>query len=317
MFPTEPPDIVSEAVRVLELAGSVQVRALASGSWGVHFEPGPPAIFHLVEHGACWVRVPEQAPMHLVAGEVVLVKAGVAHDIVSSPDAPTRRSVSPAERPLSQTVSYHLGRGRPECTFICGAAHFSGGGQHPLLTLLPDVLHLSAHDAPDAARLVRQMEREATDSRPGADLIVRRLSDVFFVQVLRAWFESQPVGRGGWLAAASDSQIGAALRAIHKDPSRHWSVSALARESALSRSSFAERFARLCGEPPMHYVARWRVLRATGALRDGHQTVASIAGSVGYASVAAFVRAFTRLMGVSPATYRRRARHTLLRTTPD
>lgn len=307
MRPVDRPDIVSEAVRVLELAGSVQVRALASGTWGVHFEAGPPAIFHLVEHGECWVRVPEQPPMRLVPGEVVLVKAGVAHDIVSAPDGPTRRSVTPAERPQYTTVSYHLGRGSPECTFICGAVHFGGAAQHQLLTLLPEVLHVAAHDAPDAAALVRQMEREATDGRPGAELVVSRLSDLFFVQVLRGWFERQPPGGGGWLTAASDRQIGAALRAIHLEPSRHWTVSALARESALSRSLFAERFARLCGEPPMHYVTRWRVLLATRALRDGHQTVASIAWSVGYASVAAFVRAFTRLMGVSPAAYRRHA----------
>jgi transcriptional regulator GlxA family with amidase domain len=177
--------------------------------------------------------------------------------------------------------------------------------------LLPVVLHIASNGAPDAttlAALLREMEREASAGRPGADLIVRRLSDVLFVQILRAWLESQPLGGGGWLAAATDPQIGAALGAIHNDPSRRWSVTALAREAALSRSLFAQRFARLCGEPPMHYVARWRVLLAAGPLRDSHETVASIAASVGYVSVAAFVRAFTRLMGVSPSTYRRRAR---------
>jgi transcriptional regulator GlxA family with amidase domain len=137
-------------------------------------------------------------------------------------------------------------------------------------------------------------------------LIIRRLSDVFFVQILRAWFERQSVG-GGWLAAVSDPQIGVALRSIHNDPSRQWSVSALAREAALSRSMFAAHFAQLCGEPPMHYVARWRVLLAAERLREGRQTVASIATSVGYASVASFVRTFTRLTGESPASFRRRA----------
>jgi AraC-like DNA-binding protein len=296
-------------LRVLEVVGSVQVRAVASGSWGVHFEAGEPAIFHLVEHGEGWVRVPDHVPIHLLPGEVVLVRAGVEHDIVHSPTGATRRSVSPANRPLYHAVSYHLGRGRPECVFICGAVHFASAAQHPLLTQLPVLLHVTAADAPDAielAVLLRQMQREATDGRPGADLIIRRLSDVFFVQILRAWFERQPVG-GGWLAAVSDPRIGVALRSIHTDPSKHWSVSALAREAALSRSLFAARFAQLCGEPPMHYVARWRILLATEPLRDGRETVASIATSVGYASVASFVRAFTRLMGESPASFRRRA----------
>jgi AraC-like DNA-binding protein len=301
---------VSDALRVLELSGSVQVRALASGTWGVHFEAGQPAIFHLVERGECWVRVPHHPPVRLRPGEVVLVKPGVAHDIVSSPAGPTRRSVSPAERPQYHSISYHLGRGTPQCVFMCGAVHFGASGQHPMLTLLPEILHVAATDAPDAATLsalLRQVALEASQGRPGADLIVRRLSDVFFVQVLRAWLETQPIGGGGWLAAASDPQIGAALRAIHNNPGQRWSVASLAREAAVSRSLFAARFARLCGEPPMHYLARWRVLLGAQALRDGRQTVAVVAEGVGYASVAAFSRAFTRLMGVSPAGYRNQA----------
>jgi AraC-like DNA-binding protein len=173
------------------------------------------------------------------------------------------------------------------------------------------VLHVSGSGAPDAATLaalMHQVANEAGEGRPGADLIVRRLSDVFFIQMLRAWMEAQPGTGGGWLAAVNDPQIGKALRAIHDDPRRRWSVAALAREAAQSRSSFAAQFAQLSGEPPMQYVARWRVLLAAEALRGGNQTVASIAPSVGYSSVAAFVRAFTRLIGVSPVEYRRRAR---------
>ena len=286
------------------------MRALASGTWGVHFEAGQPAIFHLVERGECWVRVPDHPPVRLRPGEVVLVKPGVAHDIVSSPAGPTRRSVSPAERPRYHTISYHLGRGRPQCVFMCGAVHFGASAPHPLLTLLPEILHVPATDAPDAATLsalLRQVALEAGEGRPGSDLIVRRLSDVFFVQVLRAWLEAQPAGGGGWFAAASDPQIGAALRAIHNNPGRRWSVASLAREAAVSRSLFAARFGRLCGEPPMQYVARWRVLLGVQALRDGPGTVAAVAQGVGYASVAAFSRAFTRMMGMSPTAYRNRA----------
>jgi AraC-like DNA-binding protein len=163
---------------------------------------------------------------------------------------------------------------------------------------------------PDASTLAAQMHQvasEAAEGRPGADLIVRRLSNVFFIQVLRAWMEVQPGTGGRWLAAVNYPLIGKALRAIHDDPRRRWNVAALAHQAALSRSSFAAQFARL-GEPPMRYVARWRGLVAAEALRDGNETVASIATSVGYSSVAAFVRAFTRLIGVSPVEYRRRAR---------
>ena len=93
-WPADQPDVLSEVLRVLEVVGSVQVRALASGNWGVHFEAGNPAIFHLVEHGECWVRVPDHVPVHLIPGEVVLVRAGVAHDIVHSPTGATRRAAT-------------------------------------------------------------------------------------------------------------------------------------------------------------------------------------------------------------------------------
>jgi len=310
-WPPDKPDLLSEAIGAIELAGSVQVRALASGNWGIHFDAGDPAIFHIVERGECWIRLEDHGPLRLLPAEVAVIKPGLAHDILNSPTARASRSVSPSERPLRHSVSYHLGRGRPHSIFMCGALHFGLAAKHPLLSLLPQVLHVSGSGAPDAATLaalMHQVANEAGEGRPGADLIVRGLSDVFFIQVLRAWMEAQPGTGGGWLAAVNDPQIGKALRAIHDDPRRRWSVAALAHEAAQSRSSFAAQFARLSGEPPMQYVVRWRVLLAAEALRDGNETVASIATSVGCSSVAAFVRAFTRLIGVSPVEYRRRAR---------
>jgi AraC-like DNA-binding protein len=296
---------------VIDLVGCAQVRAIATGNWGLHFEAGEPAMFHLVERGECWIRVPEYPPVRLVPGEVVLIKAGIPHDILSAPTARPKRSISPSHRPVQQCVSMPLGRGEPRAVFICGTIHFGQSVQHPLLGLLPPVLHIPASDAPDAvglAAVLRRLTQEAGEGRPGADFIVRRLSDVFFVQILRAWVEAHPDRAGGWLAAANDPQVGAALRAIHSDPGRAWTVETLAREAALSRSLFAARFRRLSGETPMHYVARWRVLLAAHALRAGRDTVASLAAGVGYASVAAFVRAFTRFVGMTPAAYRQAGR---------
>lgn len=266
-------------------------------------------MFHLMERGEGWIRLPQHLPVRLVPGEVVLVRAGIAHDVVSSPTARPRHSVSPSERPLANSLSYRLGRGEPRATIICGAFHFGPAVEHPLLTLLPDVLHLAESEAPDAVAMVtllRQVAREAVAGRPGADLIVRRLTSALFAQILRAWLEAQPAG-GGWLAAMRDPQIGAALAAIHHAPARRWTVAALGREAAMSRSLFAARFPRLVGEPPLHYVARWRVLMAAQALREGRGTVASIATMVGYASLASFGRAFTRFVGVGPAAYRARS----------
>jgi AraC-like DNA-binding protein len=261
-----------------------------------------------VERGECWIRAADHAPLRLLPGEVVLIKAGIPHDILGTPTARPKQSISPARRPVQQCVSLQLGRGVPRAVFICGTFHFGQTLQHPLLGLLPALVHLSSSSAPDAvelAALLHRLAQEASEGRPGADFIVRRLSDVFFVQIIRAWMEAHPVHAGGWLAAANDPQIGAALRAIHSDPGRAWTVETLSREAALSRSLFAARFRKLCGETPMRYVARWRVLLATHALRAERETIATVAADVGYASVAAFVRVFTRTVGMSPAAYRR------------
>jgi AraC-like DNA-binding protein len=298
---------------VIDLVGCAQVRAMATGNWGLHFEAGEPAMFHLVEVGECWIRAADFAPLRLVPGEVAFVKAGIPHDILSTPTSRPKQSISPSRRPVQQCVSLQLGRGAPRAVFICGTFHFGQTLRHPLLGLLPPLIHLSASGAPDAAELaalLRRLAQEASEGRPGADFVVRRLSDVFFVQILRAWVEAHPDRAGGWLAAANDPQIGAALRAIHSDPGRAWTVETLSREAALSRSLFAARFRRLSGETPMRYVARWRVLLAAHALRSGRETVAALAADVGYASVAAFVRAFTRSIGMSPVAYRRAGRAT-------
>jgi AraC-like DNA-binding protein len=307
-WPADRPDLVSEVVSTLGLAGSVQVRAEASGPWGVHWDAGRPAMFHLMELGDGWISVPGEAPVHLSQGDVVLLKPGVAHDVLGSRHGRARHSASPSVRPRARQVAYHFGRGQPRAILICGAFHFASKIDHPLLTLLPAMLHVPAGTASDfeaLAALLRELATEAAAGRPGSDLIVRRLTDILFVQLLRAGLQLEPPAPGGWLAAASDPGVGPALRAIHEDPRQPWTVAELARQAALSRSAFAARFANMVGEPPMQYLARWRVLLATRALSESTATVESIGQRVGYQSKHAFIRAFRRMIGTSPTAYRR------------
>jgi AraC-like DNA-binding protein len=132
--------------------------------------------------------------------------------------------------------------------------------------------------------------------------VITRLADVLVIQAIRTWLESAP--RTGWLGALADPQIGRAIALVHRAPERDWSVAALAAEVAMSRSAFAARFTALVGEPAMAYVTRWRMHLALERLTGG-QTVARIAGDLGYRSEAAFSRAFTRVVGESPSAARR------------
>jgi AraC-like DNA-binding protein len=127
-----------------------------------------------------------------------------------------------------------------------------------------------------------------------------------FVEVVRRHLETLPSGRGGWLGGLRDPHVGRALAALHARPGHPWTVDALGREAGLSRSALAERFGALVGEPPMLYLARWRMQVAAGLLTSTHDGVAGIGARVGYASEAAFNRAFKKLVGVPPAAWRRR-----------
>ena len=140
--------------------------------------------------------------------------------------------------------------------------------------------------------------------RPGTENVLARLSELMFVEALRRYLEALPPFQTGWLAGLRDPVVGGALGALHADPHDDWTVERLARRVGVSRSIFAERFAEMVGQPPMQYLALWRMQLASRLLAEGGQ-VASVAAAVGYESEAAFSRAFKRLVGQAPATWRR------------
>jgi len=129
-----------------------------------------------------------------------------------------------------------------------------------------------------------------------------------FVEILRQYMQQLPEGQTGWLAGLNDPQVSKALRLMHEDPAKPWTVEDLARCAAISRSALAQRFTDLIGSSPMHYLAAWRIQLARQMLRDGTHSISDVAARVGYESEAAFNRAFKRFVGVPPAAWRRTAR---------
>jgi AraC-like DNA-binding protein len=136
--------------------------------------------------------------------------------------------------------------------------------------------------------------------------VLGRLSELMFVDVVRRYLETLPPGRTGWLAGLREPFVGRALRALHRDPARGWTLDQLAREVGLSRSALAERFAHIVGQPPMQYLANWRMQLAASQLLGGVDGVAAIAERVGYESEAAFSRAFKKAVGMAPGQWRRK-----------
>ena len=154
--------------------------------------------------------------------------------------------------------------------------------------------------------ILRLAAEDVQTARPGGTLLLKRLSEVLFVQGVRAWHR-EGGARHGLLAAIADRHVGRSLRAIHERAEERWTVDALAREAGLSRTVFAERFRELVGQSPMHYVTAWRMQRARLLLKESDFSIDRIAFEVGYRSPAAFARVFRRTTGQSPGSVRRLA----------
>ncbi len=179
---------------------------------------------------------------------------------------------------------------------------------NPLLAALPRMIHLSAAD-PRAATgwlgtLLNIASQESGRQHAGGENVLSRLSELMFVEAIRRYLETLPPDQKGWLAGLRDPVVGQALAALHAEAREPWTVERLARVVGLSRSVLAERFTEMVGQPPMQYLALWRMQLASRLLVDGGQ-VAAVAGAVGYESEAAFSRAFKKLVGQSPATWRK------------
>jgi len=306
-------DALGEALHFLELRGAFYCRSEFTAPFGLELPPLEGYLwFHVITSGSCWLETPEAESRRLTASELALVPHGDGHRLRSEPDTPTPSIFELEREQLGERYEIlRHGGGGGRIDMVCGAVRFDHPAARQLLTVLPRILTFDPATSPTQLEWVhatlRLMALEAGGLRPGGETVITRLSDVLVVQALRAWLESDPAARSGWLGALQDSQIGRAVALIHREPARTWTVASLASEIAMSRSAFAARFTELVGEPAMSYVTRWRMHLAATALRHEGVTVAELAPRLGYRSEAAFARAFKRVMGSPPGEVRRAA----------
>ena len=194
---------------------------------------------------------------------------------------------------------------RASCAASWAATGFEG---NPLVGALPPVLRFDTRQGSAGAWMKSSLEFAADEiaaRRAGSETVLAKLSELLFVEALRRYVEGLPEEQTGWLAGLKDPFVSRALSLLHGRVAKEWTVDDLGREVGLSRSALADRFTRLIGEPPMRYLARWRIQVAAHQLRNSDTSLARIAEQVGYESEAAFNRAFKRSFGVPPATWRR------------
>jgi AraC-like DNA-binding protein len=331
-------DVLSEVLRVVRLSGAIHFCAEFTRPWAIRTSPpemlagrlipGAEVVipFHIATAGRCWLSWGQVQPIPIEVGDVVVFARGAQHTLASEPDV-TPVPIGSIYRPSpGQITILRHGGGGDECRFVCGFLH-SEQRFGPLLDAMPaltcvrvrdGVLRLEAftddgrysepvtldQDPQWWTAAIAHLVSETAKPGPGNRAVLARLSELLFMEVVRWQLSYISEGHSGWLAGLNDAHVGRALSLLHAEPARPWTVDELAQQAGLSRAALAKRFVELVGETPMQYLAEWRMQLARRQLRESTLGLAEVAARVGYESEAAFSRAFRRLVGVPPATWR-------------
>jgi AraC-like DNA-binding protein len=321
-------DVLSQALCAVRMTGAIFINAEFSAPWGFESPPArrlapvlaPGAerliIYHLVTEGEASARMGGMRPLSLAAGDVVIIPHGHPHTLSNGSPA-SLLDLAGLDRLRSGDLStVRYGGGGERTRFVCGFLGCERRAERLFLAGLPPVLRISIRG--DAAGRwlegsIRHLACEAGSGRPGGAVLLSKMADVLFVEALRRYMDELPPDETGWLAGARDPVVGGVLFLIHRRPCHPWTVAELAEEIGASRSVIDERFAHFLGEPPMAYLARWRLRLAAKLLTTTRKTVLQLAPEVGYESEAAFNRAFKREFGLPPARFRREAAESVAR----
>jgi len=318
---TPPADPLNELLRAMRLTGGVFLEAAFSSPWCVlsQVEPGDCVgyqpvprhfiAYHFVCEGELVLKVEGEAPLSARAGDLLILPRNDGHRIGS--DLHTA-PINAAE--LMQPGDGHRlarlvhGEGNRDTRFFCG---FLGHNQpdDPLLHALPRVMRLSVADAA-ASQWIESSLRFASrgltpDCEGMSPGMLGKMAELLFVEAVRQYLQDPQAPATGWIAGLRDPMVSRALALMHGQCARAWTTEALAREVGLSRSAFADRFSHLLGDPPMRYLARWRMQHAARRLLESSDPIARIAGEAGYESEPAFHRAFKREHQMTPASWRK------------
>jgi AraC-like DNA-binding protein len=295
-------DPMSDVLSGMHVRRFGYARLEAGAPWGLSY-PMCSAALGMILEGECWLTMARIAePIALRAGDCYLIVHGDEHALRDHPSTPTR----PSDIVVVRSGIARVAGNGASSVIVGGWFHFDRLSSRPLLKILPPLIHIAAARVQSLGldTTLRSLANETRAPAPGGDIVVNRLAEVLFIQMIRAFVASELDSEPGWLRALGDRQIGSALRLMHGQVQRPWTVGELAEAVGLSRSGFAHRFRTLVGEGPMQYLTNWRMFKASRLLRSSDQKLTQIARSVGYDSEAAFCHAFKRVMQLTPGEHR-------------
>ncbi|WP_336212210.1 AraC family transcriptional regulator [Nonomuraea sp. LPB2021202275-12-8] len=288
-------------------------QAILEPPWSLRIADGARLALATALCGHAWIVPDEGEPVLMRTGDVAIIKGPRPYTVGDDPATPPEIIVHEGNRlttmdNIDVTDSLRLGPRTsghtPDGSAIVasGTYQVSGDVSERLLNALPEVVLVPRSST--TIPIIELLAQEVNGEGPGQQVVLDRLLDLALIVALRAWFARPEAEAPGWYQAQSDPLIGPALRLIHGDPAHPWTVALLAEKVGASRAAFARRFAVLVGEPPMTYLAGWRMALAADLLRSSETTIDSVARHVGYANAFALSVAFKRVRGMSPSRHR-------------
>jgi len=294
-------DPLTEIITLLQPRSVFAKRISGAGRWGVRYSRFDQPSFAAVLEGRCRLAVDGHRQVTLEAGDFVLLPATPGFTLSGfEPVQPERVDPKLMSAPTAE-VRHGTRGGRPDVRLLGGYFAFDSPDHALLVSLLPALFHLRGVER--LAVMVQLVAEEANERRSGRELVLSRLVEILLIEALRsAPSEDAPPGL---LRGLADARLAPALRQMHAQLARSWTVPQLAKTAALSRSAFFERFTQNVGLPPMEYLLAWRMAVAKDLLRRQQLDIAEVAERIGYASQSTFSTAFSRHVGHPPGRYAR------------
>lgn len=317
-------DVLSEVLRVVRLQGALFYNGEFSSPWSVYAagshalaryfetESEHVIVYHLLTEGRASVRLDSGDSLSLQAGDIVMIPHGDRHVVENGPATCTMNDEDHLVDILSQGLKrWRVGGGGEITRFVCGYMACDPRLGHVILSGLPHLFKINMRTHASGVWLensIRFFIDQHDTVQTGRDAVLAKLSEVLFVETLRAWVAQLPTHQTGWLAGVRDPEVGKALALMHRKPAYPWTIASLAKGAGISRSVLAERFRHYLDQSPMAYLTRWRLQLGAQMLTSTNKSVLQIAAHVGYESEAAFNRAFKREFEVPPARFRSQSR---------
>ncbi len=305
-------DPLSDVLSLLKPRGYMSGGIDAGGDWSIEFEGDGYFRCLALVSGHCWLAMEGvDDPVRLSGGDFIVLPHGRAFRVGSHLDLAPVDIMTVINAPLNGNILCWQGGGG--CMALSALFTFAGDDASLLLGALPPLVHIRKQADRAAMRwYLERMMKVIREPRPGGLLLAEHLAQMMLIEVLGLYMADTGSAGTGWFFALTDTQLGAAMGAMHADPGYRWTVQRLAERAGMSRSAFALRFKQKVGTSAINYLTHWRMLRAAKMLVNSRESVSAIALSLGYESVSSFGFAFKREMGCSPRQFCRAHAKTLL-----